>query len=222
MADGGARPTGQPCEQAGARTPAHLRVSNRHKENDIMKRFKILFGQRRFQLLASLGAVVLAVSVVAASGASFTAHSANASNVFTNGTLSMSNQPSGMSVSITNMVPGDSHTGTIAIANTGDVQGNFYLEPVAVKDSMGGLYADDLVLTITDGGTGIYKGSLSGLGQIDLGVWQPKDQHTYEFTVAFPDQGRDGAGVGVDNQYMGATASADFNWTTVSVSKGAL
>ena len=48
-----------------------------------MKRFKILFGQRRFQVLATMAVVLLAVSVVIASGANFTATSANPGNVFT-------------------------------------------------------------------------------------------------------------------------------------------
>ena len=56
-----------------------------------MKRFKILFGQRRLQVLVALAALLLAVSVVIGSGASFTSTSANPSNVFTAGNLSHSN-----------------------------------------------------------------------------------------------------------------------------------
>jgi len=186
-----------------------------------MKRFKILFGQRRFQVLAALGAVVLAASVAIGSGASFTAQSANATNVFSAGKLAMSNTPSGMSVTISDMVPGDYHDGTVTIKNTGTVQGHFYLEPVVVTgDSK---YSEDIQLTITDAGQPVYSGSLSGLAQEDLGTWKADETHTYSFNVTFPDKGTtagvDGAGVvGNDNQYQGASTTAAFNWTTVSVS----
>ncbi len=189
-----------------------------------MKRFKILFGQRRFQVLASLGAVALAVSVVVASGASFTARSANATNVFSSGTLAMSNTPSGMSATITNMVPGDFHDGTVVIENTGDVQGHFYLEAANVTADTKAI-AEYLDVTITDGATVVYDGKLAGLQQEDLGLWAAGDSHTYSFHVSFPDAGRsagvNGAGgVGLDNQYMGATTTVDFNWTAVSVEQG--
>ena len=189
-----------------------------------MKRFKILFGQRRFQVLAALGAVALAVSVVVASGASFTAHSANATNVFSNGTLAMGNTPSGMSATITNMVPGDFHDGSVTIENTGDVQGHFYLEAANVTADTKAI-AEYLDVTITDGATVVYDGKLAGLQQEDLGLWAAGDSHTYSFHVSFPDAGRsagvNGAGgVGLDNQYMGATTTVDFNWTAVSVEQG--
>jgi spore coat-associated protein N len=189
-----------------------------------MKRFKILFGQRRFQLLASLGAVVLAVSVVAASGASFTAHSANASNIYSTGTLAMTNTPTGMSTTIANMVPGDYHDATVVIKNTGDVQGHFYLEAANVTSNSKSI-AQYLDLEIKDGSTVVYSGKLSDLPQKDLGTWAANDQHTYSFKVSFPDAGRatgvNGAGgVGNDNQYMGASTTVDFNWTAVSVAQG--
>lgn len=191
-----------------------------------MKRIKILFGQRRFQVLATLTGVIMAVAVVMASGASFTAHTANPSNVFSAGTLAMSNTPNGMEVTVTNMVPGDSHDGSVTIENTGDVQGNFYLEPVTITgDTMDGKFAADLQVVINDGTEDIYKGSLSGLKQVDLGVWQPKDHKTFSFHVSFPDKGRTAstqageAPIGNDNQYMGASTTAQFDWTSVSVAQ---
>jgi hypothetical protein len=191
-----------------------------------MKRFKILFGQRRFQVLASLGAVVLAASVVVGSGASFTAQSANASNVFSTGTLTMNNTPSGMSTTIANMVPGDFRDASVTIENTGDVRGDFYLEPVLVTENTQAI-ADELDLVVTDKalGTVVYEGKLSKLGQQHLGLWASAEAHTYAFHVTFPDKGTTagtkGAGVvGSDNQYMGATTTVDFNWTAVSNATG--
>ena len=189
-----------------------------------MKRVKVLFGQRRFQILASMAVLLLAAGVVVASGASFTSQSANAANVFSAGTLAMTNTPNGFTANVSHMVPADSYTGTITIQNTGTVQGHFYLQPVTITgDTLG--FAQDLQLLITDGATQVYSGSLSGLVQEDLGTWPADASHTYTFKVTFPD-GNAAApitiGDGADNAFMGATTTADFNWTPVSVSNGSL
>jgi len=185
-----------------------------------MKQLRFMFGQSRFQLLLVVAAVAVATSAVFASGASFTAHTANASNVFSSGTLAMTNTPTGMSTTISNLVPGDFHSGTVVIKNTGDVQGHFYLEPVAITADTKGLAAQ-LNLVVKDGATEIYNGSLAGMTQQDLGVFAVNDSHTYTVKVTFPDQGRNVAGVGNDNAFMGATTTAAFNWTAVSISAGA-
>jgi hypothetical protein len=189
-----------------------------------MTRTRILFSQRRFQLLATLTALLLAVGVVIASSASFTAKSANAENVFQAGELAMENTQSGMSTEIAQMVPGDWHEGTVKIENTGNVQGQFFLEPVTIAaDSMDGKFSEKLQLTVSEGGKELYSGSLSGLKKsIDLGIWEVKEAHEYTFNVAFPDAGRDDAGNGLDNEFMDAYTSADFDWTAVSVSQGQL
>ena len=183
-----------------------------------MKRMRILLSKRRFQVLATLAGVLVALSVVVGSGASFTATSANPSNVFSAGTLTMSNTPTGMSATINDMVPGDYHTGTVVIKNTGSVQGHFYLEPVTIAPVAPGSpdFAGELQLLVTEGASTIYTGPLSGLGQKDLGVWGAGDAHTYNFKVSFPD-----TGVGAENAFMGASTTADFNWTAVSVPGGA-
>jgi spore coat-associated protein N len=181
-----------------------------------MSRVRMLLGKRRFQVLATLAGVLVALSVVVGSGASFTAQSANPSNVFSAGTLAMSNTPTGMSATISNMVPGDSHAGTVVIKNTGTVQGHFFLEPVNIAaDALN--FADELQLVVAEGATTIYTGPLSGLGQKDLGTWAAGDAHTYSFTVSFPD-----TGVGLENAFMGASTTADFNWTAVSVARGSI
>ena len=179
-----------------------------------MKQVRFMLGQRRFQMMLALAGLVIATSAVFASGASFTANTANASNVFSTGTLAMSNTPSGMSATIANMVPGDFHTGTVVIKNTGDVAGHFYLEPVAITANTKGLSAQ-LHLIVLDCSTEIYSGSLAGLAQQDLGTFAANDTHTYSFTVSFPD-----SGVGADNAFMGATTTAAFNWTAVSIAGG--
>lgn len=179
-----------------------------------MKHVRFMLGQSRFQMMLALAGLVIATSAVFASGASFTANTANASNVFSTGTLAMSNTPNGMSTTISNMVPGDFHTGTVTIKNTGDVAGHFYLEPVTISAATKNLDTK-LRLVVLDGSTEIYNGTLAGLGQKDLGTYAVNDSHTFTFTVTFPD-----GGVGADNSYMGATATAAFNWTAVSIAGG--
>jgi hypothetical protein len=186
-----------------------------------MKRIRFMFGQTRFQMVLALVALVVASAAVLTSGASFTAHTANAANVFSTGSLATTNTPTGMSVTISKMVPGDFHTGTVKIKNTGDVSGHFYLEPVVISGDTKGLAAQ-LQLVITDGVTPVYSGSLAGLTQKDLGTWIVNAEHTYTFTVTLPDNGRNAGGVGLDNAFMGATTTALFNWTAVSVPTGSL
>jgi hypothetical protein len=192
-----------------------------------MKRIKILFGQRRFQVLATLTGVIMAVAVVMASGASFTAHSANAKNVFSTGTLAMKNTDTGMSATIENLVPGDYRDASVTIENTGDVRGDFFLEAVNVTSDTKDIakYLDLTIIRDNDPKQVVFDGKLADLPQEKLGLWDKGDKHTYSFHVAFPDAGREAGvngagGIGNDNQYMGASTTVDFNWTAVSNSTG--
>ena len=175
-----------------------------------MTRTQSIFGKRRFQLLGALGAVVVAATAVYGSGANFTSTSANASNVFTGGNLQMSNNQSGAIMTVAKMVPAEVRNGAVTIQNTGDVAGEFYLEPVVISGATAS-FDSKLQLTITEGTNTVYSGSLNGLQQVDLGLWQPQASHTYDFTLTFPD-----GGTGADNSYKAATATAQFNWTAVS------
>jgi hypothetical protein len=179
-----------------------------------MKHFRVMIGQSRFQLVLALAGIAIATTAVMASGASFTSQTANAANVFSTGTLSMTNTPSGMSSTVATMVPGDFHTGTVVIKNTGDVAGHFYLDPVTITANTKGLAAQ-LRLIVLEGSTEIYNGTLAGLPQKDLGTFAANASRTYTFTVTFPD-----SGPGADNAFMGATATAAFNWTAASVATG--
>jgi hypothetical protein len=177
-----------------------------------MKRMRILLGKRRFQVLVTMAGVLVALSVVVSSGASFTATAANAGNVFSAGTLTMSNTPTGMILTVENMVPGDSHSGTVVIKNTGSVSGNFQLEPVVVVENDGLGFADELTLDIKEGAVLIYHGPLADLGQHPLGTWASLESHTYDFKVTFPN-----GDPSVDNPFMGASTEATFNWSAVSL-----
>ena len=86
---------------------------------------------------ASLGTVLVAVGLTAASGADFTAQSANPANTFSAGTLTMSNSASNAAIlTAAGMRPGDAASeGTVDIANTGSLSGAFTLTRGTPADS---------------------------------------------------------------------------------------
>ena len=201
------------CMQTST-TDDHNMATSRPDMPRSARRMQAMSVAGRFRFLAAVAGVVLATGLVIGSSVSFAGHSAEVGNMCSAGTLAMSNTPTGMSVAIRNMVPGDFHTGTVVIKNTGDEKGHFYLEPVAITHNTKGL-AERLDLVIKEGNTKIYDGRLSRLTQKNLGTWNANESHTYTFKVTFPDNGRTRRGTGRDNAYMGATTSAAFNWTAV-------
>src|SRR3954469_25223947 len=84
-----------------------------------MSRTKALRANPR-RLLAALATILVAVGVTVASGATFTAQTAHATNTFTAGTLSMTNSAGAAILTASNMKPADPATkGTVVIKNTG-------------------------------------------------------------------------------------------------------
>ena len=105
-----------------------------------MSRRKALRANPR-RLLAALATILVAVGVTVASGASFTATTANPSNTFTAGSLTMSNDKAGAAIlTASGMKPGDATTdatGTVVIKNTGSLTGAFTLSRSSLTNSDG-------------------------------------------------------------------------------------
>ena len=101
-----------------------------------MSRLSVLVSRPR-RTLAALATVLVAVGITAASGADFTATSANADTTFATGTLTISTPPRARrSSSTADMRPGDpARTGTVDIKNTGSLSGVFELTRGTVVDS---------------------------------------------------------------------------------------
>ncbi len=191
-----------------------------------MKRVKVLFGQRRFQVLLTLAVLVLVVGGVLASGANFTATSANPGNMFTAGSLTIGNYKSDgttnnegqaiASLTAANMKPGDSTSGTAVIKNTGSIAGTFTLS--GTMNASAGTYlaafASDLQLTVVeDGATTLVNGvplTSALTTPISLGSWNSGVSHTFLFTVKFPN----GTSAN-DNPFMGKSATIDIAWNAV-------
>jgi hypothetical protein len=179
-----------------------------------MKRMKVMFGQRRIMILATLAILVLAAAALAASSANFTAQSANAGNVFTTGALEMSNdQPASAWLSTSLMVPGQSKEGTVTIGNTGNVDGVFTLRVAKSDETKGFAGVLELRITGTDGTD--WSGTLDqavAASPISLSTIGGGDDVEYTIRATFPDQGAD-----IDNLYQTAGVTAGFTWNAASV-----
>jgi spore coat-associated protein N len=175
--------------------------------------------------LAVLATTTVAVGVTLASSASFTATSANPSNTFTAGTLTMANSKSGAAIlTAANMRPADpATTGTVDIQNTGSLSGAFVLARTAPVDSDGTFpMSAKLNAIVTDcgawtsGGTVAnpcgdgddvvkYTGLLSAMpASTALGTFAATDKHTYKFSVALDTT--------ADNNYQGDSSTVRFDW----------
>jgi len=188
-----------------------------------MKRMKVLFGQRRIMVLATLAILVLTAAALVASSASFTATSANPGNMFTAGTLTMSNDKADTAVLTADlMVPGQDEVGTVTVGNTGDVAGRFSLEvtkSALVDETELKAFGGKLRLTITDGAAFSWSGTVDqavAQSPLALGDIAGGASRTYTITALFPDAGVDLNGVGLDNGYMGGRVTADFTWNAVN------
>jgi uncharacterized cupredoxin-like copper-binding protein len=182
-----------------------------------MSRRKALRANPR-RLLAALATILVAVGVTVASGATFTAQTANATNTFTAGTLSMTNSAGAAILTASNMKPGDPATkGTVVIKNTGSVAGDFTLTRSSLTNSdTANPMAGKLNLSITDCGadkdcttaadnSSKYSGTLAGMTSVlSLGTYGAGVDHKYEFSVALDST--------ADNNYQGDNAVAGFTW----------
>jgi hypothetical protein len=193
-----------------------------------MSRFKILAANPR-RALAALATVLVAVGVTGASGANFNASSANPGNVFTAGTLAMTNSNDGAAIlTASNMRPGDAATyGVVDIKNTGSLSGPFTLSKGTVSDSDGSNpMSAKLNVSVVDCGTFasgtptcdvadpvVYTGTLADMGTAGnlvgaLGTYAADEQHRYRFGVQL-----DGSAT---NAYQGDSSEVEFLWTATS------
>jgi hypothetical protein len=186
--------------------------------------------KRPRRTLAALATVLAATGLTVASGADFTASSANPSNTFATGTLTMSNSADNAAVlTASNLRPGNSATGTVDIANTGSLSGAFTLGKSSLTDSDSGNPLSGKLNVVVDdcgafsGSTAPtcgdsddvtkYTGTLSdmstsGHGVAALGTFASNDKHRYRFNVTL-----DGT---AGNAYQGDSSTAAFTWNVAS------
>lgn len=190
-----------------------------------MSRLRVLLSQPRLALGALL-TLLLAAGAVVGSGADFTASSANPSNTFTSGTLSIGNSNDGIAIlSATNMRPGDpAQNGEVDIENTGSLDGDFTLaRSTPSDDDPANPMSEKLNVTVLDCGdfaSGAptcgdgddvpkYSGTLAEMGTAGhevgtLGNYAAGEKHRYRFSVAL-----DGS---ADNAYQGDSSTVEFDF----------
>jgi hypothetical protein len=183
-------------------------------------RLKVLTSQPKLALGALL-TLLLAAGAVVGSGADFTASSANPSNTFASGTLSIVNSNQGVAVlSASAMRPGEAaQVGTVDIRNSGSLSGDFTLVRGAVSNSAAGNpLAAKLNVEVVDCGTfsggtpptcdggdpTIYTGTLADVATSSLGNYAAGAEHRYRFEV-----GLDGT---AGNAYQGDSATVEFDF----------
>jgi spore coat-associated protein N len=191
-----------------------------------MSRIQSLWKDSPRKVLLAFGALLVAAALAVGSGANFNSTSANPSNIFTAGTISHSNSKANAAIlTATNLVPGNTATGTVIIKNTGSAAGTFTLTHTAPVDTPAspGL-SKYLTLTVVDQGdptcvtacpanVTLYTGTINAMpATIALGVFAPGAQHQYLYTMTFPNGGLNGA----DNAYEGASMTVGYNWSSTS------
>jgi spore coat-associated protein N len=184
--------------------------------------------------LGVLALLLAATAVTIGSGANFTAASANPTNVFTAGTLTIGNSSPGTAIfnagNTPIMKPGDTRFGTVDIQNTGTIAGDFVLgtsnivnAPAApgltsrltIKVEDCGLWTSSNTVAPACPGTVIKypAGTIAGLSGVALGTFNggtaaTSDKHRYKITVDWPN-----GTPAQDNPLQGASVTFDLNWT---------
>jgi hypothetical protein len=191
-----------------------------------MSRITSLWKASPRKVLLAFAGLMVATAVAVGSGANFNSTSANPSNVFTAGTIAHSNSKTSAAIlTASNMVPGNSSTGTVDIKNTGSAAGTFALSHLVPTDTPAspGL-SKKLTLTISDLGdptctvscpaaVQVYSGTIFAMPTTTtLGTFPAGADHRYQFVVAFPDGGTNGA----DNTYQSASTTVEYDWTSTN------
>lgn len=163
--------------------------------------------------IAGLTTALLAAGVAVGSGASFSSQTVNPENTFTSGTLLQTNSKNGVAiVTGANLKPGDVKTGTVTIANTGTLAGDFTL---VERDRSNPFTDGQLELKIDDvtnpaAPAAVYSGDLGEIATagITLGRYAAQgDSRTYRFTVTLKQS--------APNADQGKTATAAYEFNAV-------
>lgn len=187
--------------------------------------------KRPKRTLGALALALAALGVAVGSGADFSAETANPSNTFSAGSLSMDNSKDGAAIlSATNMQPGGApQTGIVDIKNTGSIDGDFTLNRDSLADNPP--FASKVLISVTDCGEfttvggpygpypvtptcgdrddrSVYEGTLAGQdAPVELGTYKPDEQHRYQFGATLA--------ASTDDDFEGRAAGARFVFDAV-------
>lgn len=161
----------------------------------------------RKRLLVPLAGLLVAAAITVGSGADFIANSVNTGNAFSTGTLQQQNSKADSAIfSLGNLKPGDIVNSKVTIANSGTLAAAFALSENAVN---GFTNKDNLVLTISTGGTTVWTGTFGALtaaGPLDLGTFAAGEAREYTFSVKLAQS--------AGNAEQGKNATATYTWNS--------
>lgn len=164
------------------------------------------------KILVPLATLLAAGAIAVGSGATFTSTTANTVSSVTSGTLNHTNSKANSAVfNLTNIKPGDTVNGSLAITNTGSLPAAFSLTEVASANGFADSYLK-LDITNTTTGASVYSGTFGGLvdgAKNELGTVAPGAVNNYTFSVKLDQD--------APNSQQGKTASATYQWDSVQL-----
>jgi hypothetical protein len=147
--------------------------------------------ERPKRTLGALALGLCAVGLAVGSGADFSARTANPSNTFSAGTLSMDNSKNGSAIfTPTNMKPGGpAQTGVVDIKNTGSIDGVFTLSRDQLTSSDSGAdnpspFASKVAVWVVDCGKHTIANTPYGTEWVEPHCGDPDDATLYNGTLA--------------------------------------
>jgi len=177
---------------------------------------------RKYAKVAAIPAGLLVSGLVVAqtSSAAFTAQTTTEENSWSSGKVTLTNDHAAKAVfNADKIVPGDSDSQTVEVTYDGDVEAGIKLFAVDTADDTGAL-AEALQLTITQGATQVYTGSLADFATktssaTGVGTWEATGSggETKDYTIAWSLPSSV-----TSSDVQGADASLVFAWEATSIS----
>ena len=162
------------------------------------------------KVLVPLATLLVAGAVAIGSGATWTSSTSSSVSV-TSGDVLHTNNHDGAVLTVANIKPGDTVTGTVEIENTGSLDAVLSFQESADTT---GFAAGGLNLLIEQGSTELYNGDFGGyantvhnLGDLDAG-----ETSEFTFTVSMP--------ADASNANQNKTAGATYTWVTTQKDAG--
>jgi hypothetical protein len=172
---------------------------------------------RRASLLFNALAAIVALAIVVVGQPGHAALGPRFDLVDATGALRLANSKAGQAIfGGQQLRPGDEASGSLTLANTGDVRAKFAVEAAIESEAGGGRLWDALQLVVTDVTVPtdpfpVYGGRLADMGRLTFGGLAPGRLRSFRFTVSLP------RGAQSDDAYQGAQLSIGLAWSAEAV-----
>jgi hypothetical protein len=171
---------------------------------------------RRASLLFNGLAALVAVAIVVIAPPGRAAADPRFALASASGALRISNSKAGEAVFRGERLrPGEATSGTVALANAGDVRAAFAVEAAVESQTGTAPLWNALELVVTDVTVPsdpftVYEGRLSDMGRLTFGGLAPGRRRAFEFTVSLPSSAADDA-------FQGESLSVGLTWSAGAV-----